>query len=267
MRTGPSSRSVAAPAPIIEQELENMEISDAPEVVYQRCEEEVEEEKDVEDHVHVAAVQEDATIVPTPAWVHDWTRADPDSEAKYKQELEIIRSTFQDPVDEWDTTMVSEYSEEIFEYMGKLEVRYQGPVGKSMCTDQPCSQVQSMADPDYMDTVQTEIKWDMRAALIDWLLQVHLRYHMLPETLWITVNILDRFLSKRNVSVNKLQLVGITAIFIASKYEEIMAPSVEEFAYMTEGGFSKDEILKGERIVLQVRFSNVHDGDLQTNHW
>jgi G2/mitotic-specific cyclin 2 len=109
-----------------------------------------------------------------------------------------------------------------------------------------------MADADYMDTIQTEIKWEMRSALIDWLLQVHLRYHMLPETLWITVNIIDRFLSKRNVSVNKLQLVGITAIFIASKYEEIMAPSVEEFAYMTEGGFSKDEILKGERIILQV---------------
>jgi hypothetical protein len=91
-----------------------------------------------------------------------------------------------------------------------------------------------MPDPDYMTTVQTEIKWEMRAALIDWLLQVHLRYHMLPETL------------------NKLQLVGITAMFIASKYEEIMAPSVEEFAYMTEGLFSKEEVLKGERIILQV---------------
>lgn len=73
-------------------------------------------------------------------------------------------------------------------------------------------------------TGQQEIDWDMRQTLIDWLLQVHLRYHMLPETLWIAVNILDRFLSKRVVSLVKLQLVGVTAMFIAAKYEEIAAP-------------------------------------------
>lgn len=56
-------------------------------------------------------------------------------------------------------------------------------------------------------------------------MQVHMRYHMLPETLWISINIIDRFLSNRTVSLVKLQLVGITAIFIAAKYEEIMAPS------------------------------------------
>lgn len=64
----------------------------------------------------------------------------------------------------------------------------------------------------------------MRTTLIDWLLQVHLRYHMLPETLWIAVNIVDRFLSARVVSLIKLQLVGVTAMFIAAKYEEILAP-------------------------------------------
>ena len=64
----------------------------------------------------------------------------------------------------------------------------------------------------------------MRTTLIDWLLQVHLRYHMLPETLWIAINIVDRFLSVRVVSLIKLQLVGVTAMFIAAKYEEILAP-------------------------------------------
>lgn len=91
----------------------------------------------------------------------------------------------------------------------------------------------------------------MRTTLIDWLLQVHLRYHMLPETLFIAVNIVDRFLSNRVVSLIKLQLVGVTAMFVAAKYEEIMAPSVEEFVYMTENGYTRDEILKGERIILQ----------------
>lgn len=69
---------------------------------------------------------------------------------------------------------------------------------------------------------------EMRTTLIDWLLQVHLRYHMLPETLWIAVNIVDRFLSLRVVSLIKLQLVGVTAMFVAAKYEEILAPRYVE---------------------------------------
>lgn len=99
---------------------------------------------------------------------------------------------------------------------------------------------------------QPEINWELRQQLVNWLLQVHLRYHLLPETLWIAINIVDRFLSKRVVSQAKLQLVGICAMFIASKYEEILAPSVEEFIFITENGYQKDEILKGERIILQV---------------
>lgn len=107
-----------------------------------------------------------------------------------------------------------------------------------------------MPSPSYMDG-QNEITWAMRQTLVDWLLQVHLRYHMLPETLWIAVNIVDRFLTKRVVSLVKLQLVGVTAMFIAAKYEEILAPSVDEFVFMTENGYPKEEILKGERIMLQ----------------
>jgi len=113
-----------------------------------------------------------------------------------------------------------------------------------------------MPTPNYMDA-QEEITWPMRQTLIDWLLQVHLRYHMLPETLWIAVNIVDRFLSQRTVSLVKLQLVGVIAMFIASKYEEILAPSVEEFVFMTENGYTKEEILKGEWIVLQTLEFNV----------
>jgi hypothetical protein len=53
----------------------------------------------------------------------DWTVASPDTEARYEAEIQTIKGNFKDEVDEWDVTMVSEYSEEIFEYMGKLEVR------------------------------------------------------------------------------------------------------------------------------------------------
>ena len=81
-----------------------------------------------------------------------------------------------------------------------------------------------MVSPQRACCLVTENRRTMRTTLIDWLLQVHLRYHMLPETLWIAVNLVDRFLSVRVVSLVKLQLVGVTAMFIAAKYEEILAP-------------------------------------------
>lgn len=140
-----------------------------------------------------------------PRW---WTEASPESEARYASEIAAIRQSFKDEIDEWDPSMVSEYSDEIFDYMGELELK-------------------AMPDPNYMDN-QNEIQWHQRTTLVDWLVQIHARYHLIPETLWIAINIIDRFLSKRVVSLVKLQLVGVTAMFIASKYEEIMAPSVEE---------------------------------------
>ena len=77
-----------------------------------------------------------------------------------------------------------------------------------------------MPNPHYME-FQTEIQWSMRAVLMDWLVQVHGRFALLPETLFLTVNYVDRFLSAKIVSIGKLQLVGATALLIASKYEEM----------------------------------------------
>jgi hypothetical protein len=188
----------------------------------------------------------------------------PDMSSKYmlqqRARVDEIRETFIDEADVMDPTMVSEYAEEIFEYMEELEE-------------------EMMPNPNYM-AQQSDITWPMRQTLVDWLLQVHIRYHMLPETLWIAINIVDRFLSKRVVSLIKLQLVGVTAMFIASKYEEILAPSIDEFVFMTDNGYTKAEILKGERIVLATldfkvstycspyswmrRISKADDYDLQT---
>ncbi|KAF9236744.1 cyclin [Melanogaster broomeanus] len=160
-----------------------------------------------------------------------WPDVDTERALKHYREIAEVQQTYQDEVDVFDTTMVSEYSDEIFNYMAELEEDI-------------------MPNPDYM-AGQNEVTWAMRQTLVDWLLQVHLRWHMLPETLWIAINIVDRFLTRRVVSLVKLQLVGVTAMFIAAKYEEILAPSVDEFVFMTENGYTKEEILKGERIVLQ----------------
>jgi len=130
----------------------------------------------------------------------------------------------------------------------------------------------------YMD-IQTEIQWSMRSVLMEWLVQVHTRFTLLPETLFLTVNYIDRFLSSKIVSVGKLQLVGATAIFIASKYEEINCPSIQEIVYMVDGGYTTDEILKAERFMLSMlgfelgwpgpmsflrRISKADDYDLET---
>jgi G2/mitotic-specific cyclin 1/2 len=92
----------------------------------------------------------------------------------------------------------------------------------------------------------------MRGILTDWLIQVHVRFRLLPETLFLAVNIIDRFLSARVVSLAKLQLVGITCMFIASKVEEVIAPSVSHFLMCADSSYTEDEILKAERYVLKI---------------
>ncbi len=66
----------------------------------------------------------------------------------------------------------------------------------------------------------------MRAVLVSWLIEVHMKFKLLPETLFLTVNLIDRYTEKKQVSRTNYQLLGVTAMLIASKYEEIYAPEV-----------------------------------------
>lgn len=129
-----------------------------------------------------------------------------------------------------DPLMVAEYVHEIFDYMKKLEIA-------------------TLPNPDYMDN-QDELEWKMRGILVDWLLEVHTRFRLLPETLFLAVNIIDRFLSCKVVQLDRLQLVGVTAMFIASKYEEVLSPHVQNFKHVADDGFTEAEILQAERFVL-----------------
>ncbi|KAL0437134.1 UNVERIFIED_CONTAM: G2/mitotic-specific cyclin S13-6 [Sesamum radiatum] len=78
---------------------------------------------------------------------------------------------------------------------------------------------------DYMDS-QPEVNSKMRAILVDWLIEVHKKFELVPESLYLTINIVDRFLSVKTVPRGELQLVGISSMLIACKYEEIWAPEV-----------------------------------------
>lgn len=130
-----------------------------------------------------------------------------------------------------DPLMVADYVHEIFDYMKQLEIA-------------------TMPNADYMDN-QNELEWKMRGILVDWLLEVHTRFRLLPETLFLAVNIIDRFLSCKVVQLDRLQLVGVTAMFIASKYEEVLSPHVQNFKHVADDGFSESEILTAERYLLQ----------------
>ena len=107
-----------------------------------------------------------------------------------------------------------------------------------------------LVDPQYMSR-QSDINHRMRAILIDWLIDVHLKYKLIPQTIYIAVNLIDRYLSKNDTNRAKLQLVGVTAMFIACKYEEIYPPKLKEFVYITDGAYVKSDVLNMEYKMLK----------------
>ncbi|MCJ1294034.1 G2/mitotic-specific cyclin [Xylographa carneopallida] len=147
-----------------------------------------------------------------------------------------VKQAFEDGVPDLDAEdfedplMVAEYVVEIFEYFKDLELT-------------------TMPNPEYMEH-QEHLDWQERHVLIDWLIEVHEKFNLLPETLYLAINIIDRFLSTKVVQLEKFQLVGITALFIASKYEEVMSPHVSNFSYVARNDYSDTEILSAERYIL-----------------
>jgi len=103
--------------------------------------------------------------------------------------------------------------------------------------------------PNYMDT-QTDISAKMRSILIDWLIEVHMKYRLSQESLHLTVNLIDRYLAIAPVMRKRLQLIGVTAMFIASKFEDIKPPELHEMVYITDSAYKKEDILLMECTML-----------------
>lgn len=95
--------------------------------------------------------------------------------------------------------------------------------------------------PVFMDA-QPHINERMRSILVDWLVEVHLKFKLVPETLYLTVNLIDRFLERKEVSRPKLQLVGVTSLLIASKYEEIYPPELRDLVYICDRAYTRHEV-------------------------
>ncbi|XVE55290.1 hypothetical protein DITRI_Ditri03aG0146900 [Diplodiscus trichospermus] len=125
-----------------------------------------------------------------------------------------------------------------------------GPIAHDIYKNARASEAKNRPATDFMKMVQKDINASMRAILVDWLVELTEEYRLVPEALFLTVNYIDRYLSGNSVNRQQLQLLGVACMMIASKYEEICAPQVEEFCYVTDNTYCKDEILQMESAVL-----------------
>ncbi|GAM24499.1 hypothetical protein SAMD00019534_076740 [Acytostelium subglobosum LB1] len=135
-----------------------------------------------------------------------------------------------DLYDAHDPQCVGEYVNDIFAYYRQKEI-----IDK--------------VSPTYLKD-QYHINEKMRAILVDWMMAVHVRFKMLSETFFLSVNIVDRYLELVQIPINKLQIVGITSMLLAAKYEEIYSPQINDFIQTSDNACSHADVLAMERSIL-----------------
>lgn len=135
--------------------------------------------------------------------------------------------------DAWNPMLVSEYVNDIYKYLNDLEETF-------------------AIRENFLDK-HKQINHKMRTILIDWINEVHYQFKLEIDTYHMTVSIIDRYLQLVTDTPKKeLQLVGVTAMFIASKYEELFPPEISDFAYITDDTYKKKQILEMERQIVRV---------------
>ena len=98
---------------------------------------------------------------------------------------------------------------------------------------------------------QPEINEIMRAILIDWIIDVHLRFNLRQDTLFMTIWLIDTYLSFAFIQRDKLQLLGITCLLISGKSHEIYYPQHNKLLEMTDNAYIKEEMLTMENEILK----------------
>jgi len=111
-------------------------------------------------------------------------------------------------------------------------------------------------DSDYFKT-QPEINEKMRAILIDWLIDVNNKFNFTEETLYLAINIIDTYLSLKKIKRCNLQLLGVTALFISCKQNEIIFRRLKEYAYITDNAYNEQDILNMENDIFQTLEFNI----------
>ncbi|KAK8581028.1 hypothetical protein V6N12_071274 [Hibiscus sabdariffa] len=133
-----------------------------------------------------------------------------------------------------DPQMCGHYVSDIYKYLHQMEA---DPKRRPL--------------PDYIEKVQKDVSTNMRGILVDWLVEVAEEYKLVSDTLYISVSYIDRYLSLNALSRQKLQLLGVSSMLIASKYEEINPPNVDDFCYITDNTYRKEEVVKMEADILK----------------
>jgi cyclin B len=165
-----------------------------------------------------------------------------------------------------DSTALS-YEEEdknnkkIFEYnfeSGNEFVLFAGEYLDEIYTNLLCDDEELKCKPKlgYMSS-QKDINEQMRAILIDWLIEVHYRFRLKSETLFQTVWIIDTYLTFEQIQRAKLQLLGIASLLISCKSQEIYYPPLKEFIDITDGAYDKNELLEMENNILKILNFNI----------
>ena len=123
--------------------------------------------------------------------------------------------------------------------------------------------IKPMPDYTYMSR-QNEINDKMRSILVDWIIDVHFKFGFTDETLFMTISIIDRYLSICQITRTNFQLLGITALMIACKHEEIDLPKIDDFIYITDNAYVKNEVIKMEEdVLIKLNFSFLYPSPIK----
>lgn len=111
---------------------------------------------------------------------------------------------------------------------------------------------------------QQDINEQMRAILVDWIIEVHTKFNLKEETLFLCIYIIDKYLKNEIIPRSKLQLLGVASIMISCKQEEIYSPSIRDYVFITDNAYSKEEIFEMEYEILKVmEFNTVMPSSLR----
>ena len=110
---------------------------------------------------------------------------------------------------------------------------------------------------DYLQKVQSEVRDTQRAFLLEWIIDVHRKFKLRSETLYVGQFIIDKFLSKQKIKNTQLHLLGVTTLLISTKYEEIYPPDLRDLLAVSENKFTKSQVLAMEKEILAALDYNI----------
>ena len=97
-----------------------------------------------------------------------------------------------------------------------------------------------MPFPFYMKSQTKGFNENLRAEVINWIMRVHLKFRLWPETLFIVINLMDRYLSIFDFPSDRIYLLAVACLLVATKYEEIYPPTVKDFLKITHNKFTRE---------------------------